>query len=111
MKDALAVSESGSNEGPSSEGPSSIHFPVDTETAPPGKGEAVVGFSNCSRCLQVAREQQDQQDQQDQSNDPSTPVHGYLLFTSRSVTPVECTPHANPPCDLVSCVAPRLRSS
>ena len=82
MKDALAVSESGSNEGPSSEGPSSI--PRTIETAPPGKGEAVVDtrtLSTVPTCLQVAREQQNQQDQQDQSDDSSAPKHGYLLFT------------------------------
>ena len=46
-------------------------------------------------CLQVAREQQDQQDQQDQSNDPSTPVHGYLLFKRVAVTRGVCTARAN----------------
>ena len=46
-------------------------------------------------CLQVAREQQDQQDQQDQSNDPSAPVHGYLLFKRVAVTRGVCTARAN----------------
>ncbi len=90
----LRLANPAANEGPSSEGPSSISWTDGMArilrvsfgaTKPAGieKGPSdVEGPFPCVRRLQVAREQQDQQDQQDQSNDPSTPVHGLLLLQS-----------------------------